>query len=92
MPAAVRVSDESVREARKFSKVDHRWLTGRTEHWARIGKCAEENPDLTCGLIEEILIGTEESDRGAGLSDGAGIHFSWRLPYRVRIRSPFREK
>jgi hypothetical protein len=64
MPTAVRVSDELVDEARKFSKVDHRSLTGQIEHWASIGKCAEENPDLTYDLIKEILIGMEELDRG----------------------------
>ena len=63
MPTAVRVSDELVSEARKFSKVDHRSLTGQIEHWAKIGKCAEENPDLTYDLIKEILIGIEELDR-----------------------------
>ena len=63
MPTAVRVSDELVSEARKFSKVEHRSLTGQIEHWAKIGKCAEENPDLTYDLIKEILIGMEELDR-----------------------------
>ena len=63
MPTAVRVSDELVSEARKFSKVDRRSLTGQIEHWARIGKCAEENSDLTYDLIKEILIGIEELDR-----------------------------
>ena len=29
----------------------------------RIGKCAEENPDLTYDLIKEILVGIEELDR-----------------------------
>lgn len=64
MSTAVRVSDELVSEARKFSKVDRRSLTGQIEHWARIGKCAEENPDLTYDLIKEILLGMEELDRG----------------------------
>jgi len=63
MPTAVRVSDELVSEARKFCKVDHRSLTGQIEHWAKIGKCSEENPDLTYDLIKEILIGIEELDR-----------------------------
>ena len=64
MPTAVRVSDTLASEARKYSKVDHRSLTGQIEHWAMIGKCAEENPDLTYDLIKEILIGMEELDRG----------------------------
>jgi hypothetical protein len=29
-----------------------------------MGKCAEENPDLTYSLIKEILIGVEELDHG----------------------------
>ncbi len=64
MPTAVRVSDELLDEAKKFSKIDHRSLTGQIEHWARIGKCAEENPDLTYDLIKEILIGMAELDQG----------------------------
>jgi hypothetical protein len=63
MATAVRVSDSLVNDARKYSKVDHRSLTGQIEHWAMIGKCAEENPDLTYDLIKEIMIGIEELER-----------------------------
>ena len=64
MTTAVRVSEKLVRAARLFSKVDNRSVTGQIEHWARIGKCAEENPDLTYDLIKEILIGMEELELG----------------------------
>ena len=64
MPTAVRISEELVNEAKKISKIDHRSLTGQIEHWARIGKCAEENPDLTYDLIKEILIGIAELKQG----------------------------
>jgi len=64
MATAVRVSEELVQEARKYSRVDHRSITGQIEHWARIGKCVEENPDLTYDLIKEILIGIEELEQG----------------------------
>ena len=60
MATAVRVSENLLADARKYSKVDHRSITGQIEHWARIGKCAEENPDLTYELIKEILIGVQE--------------------------------
>lgn len=63
MATAVRISENLLRDARKYSKVDHRSLTGQVEHWARIGKCAEENPDLTYDLIKEILIGIQELDQ-----------------------------
>ncbi len=64
MTTAVRVSDKLVQQARLLSKVDNRSITGQIEHWARIGKCAEENPDLTYSLIKELLIGLEELDEG----------------------------
>jgi hypothetical protein len=64
MAISVRVSEELIQEARKYSRIDHRSLTGQIEHWARIGKCAEENPDLTYDLIKEILIGVEELEQG----------------------------
>ena len=64
MATAVRISGELVQEAKKYSRVDHRSITGQIEHWARIGKCAEENPDLTYSLIKEILIGIAELDKG----------------------------
>jgi hypothetical protein len=64
MTNAVRVSDNLVKEAKIFSKIDNRSVTGQIEHWARIGKCAEENPDLTYGLIKEILIGLAELEDG----------------------------
>ena len=61
---AVRISEKLVHEAKKYSRVDHRSVTGQIEHWAKIGKCAEENPDLTYTLIKEILIGLEELEQG----------------------------
>ncbi len=64
MPTAVRISEELAIEAKKSSKIDHRSLTGQIEHWARIGKCAEENPDMTYDLIKEILTGIEEFGNG----------------------------
>jgi len=64
MATAVRISEKLVNDARKFSRIDHRSLTGQIEHWARMGKCAEENPDLTYSLIKEILIGVEELEQG----------------------------
>ena len=63
MATAVRVSEELVNEAKKFSRIDHRSLAGQIEHWARLGKCVEENPDLPYSLIKEILIGLDELDQ-----------------------------
>ena len=64
MAKAVRVSDDLVMAARKFSRGENRSITGQIEHWVKIGKCAEENPDLTYELIKEILLGIEEFEQG----------------------------
>jgi len=64
MSAAVKIDDDLIRDAKIFSKIDKRSLKGQIEHWARIGKCAEENPDLTYNLIKDILIGLEEMEQG----------------------------
>jgi len=64
MTTAVRVSENLVREARLLSVVENRSLTGQIEHWARVGKCVEENPDLTYRLIKDILVGIEELEQG----------------------------
>lgn len=64
MATTVRISDKLIQAAIKSSRVDHRSLTGQIEYWARIGKCAEENPDLTFSLIRDILIGLEELKQG----------------------------
>ena len=64
MASAVRISEKLVNEAKKYSRIDHRSITGQIEHWAKIGKCAEENPDLTYSLIKELLIGIEELEQG----------------------------
>jgi hypothetical protein len=67
MGTAIRVSDNLVRHAKSRSVAENRSLTGQIEYWAKIGKCAEENPDLTYSLIKEILIGIEELDSGQGV-------------------------
>ncbi|MBN2373912.1 hypothetical protein JXL19_09020 [bacterium] len=66
MATAIRISEELFNEAKKYSRIDHRSITGQIEHWAIIGKCIEENPDLTYSLIKEILIGIEELEQGEG--------------------------
>lgn len=64
MTTSVRISDKLARDAKLLCKVESRSITSQIEHWARIGKCAEENPDLTYSLVKEILIGIEELEQG----------------------------
>jgi len=64
MTTAVRISDELANNAKKYSKVEHRSVTGQVEYWARIGKCAVDNPDLPYEFIKELLVSMEELDSG----------------------------
>ena len=60
MNTVVRVSKNIVEKARIRSKVENRSLAGQIEYWVKIGKIAEENPDLSFIQIKEILIGLEQ--------------------------------
>jgi hypothetical protein len=64
MPSAIKISDDLINNARKVSKAENRSLTGQIEYWAKIGKLAEENPDLSYHLIREILLGLNEIKSG----------------------------
>ena len=60
----IQLSNEIMLEASKYASVYTRSLSMQIEHWARIGKIAEENPDLPYTFIEDILIGKAELDNG----------------------------
>ena len=60
MSKSVNLSDSLVEEAKKYANVYHRSLGQQIEHWLKIGKIAEENPDLSYNFIKDILLGLEE--------------------------------
>ena len=66
MSIAVRISDKLVDEAKIQSRVENRSITGQIEYWAKIGKIAEENPNLPYNLLKEILLGLEQLKSGLG--------------------------
>ena len=62
--AAVQLSNDIMNEAVKYASVYTRSVSMQIEHWVRIGKLAEENPDLPYAFIEDILIGKADLDSG----------------------------
>jgi hypothetical protein len=62
--ATVKLSENIVTEAKIISKALNRSLAGQIEHWAKIGRLAEENPDLTYEFIKNILIAQQEAVAG----------------------------
>ncbi len=58
--ATVKLSNDIISEAKVMSKALNRSLAGQIEHWAKIGRLAEENPGLTYEFIKDILIAEQE--------------------------------
>lgn len=60
MAIAVKLSGRIVTAAQTMSKVLNRSVPGQIEYWAKLGKLAEENPDLNYGLIKDIMIAKQD--------------------------------
>jgi len=64
MATAIKLSDQLVSDAALNGKAQHRSTPKQIEYWARIGKIADENPDLPLGFVKGILTGIEEIKEG----------------------------
>ena len=64
MAKAIKLSDEIGDGVTRHAKAQHRSAPRQIEYWARIGKIADENPELTLGFVKDILTGLEESEAG----------------------------
>ncbi|MEE8343051.1 MAG: hypothetical protein V3R51_04550 [Gammaproteobacteria bacterium] len=60
MAKAIKLSDQLVNEATAYGKVEHRSTPKQIEYWARIGKIADENPDLPLRFVKDVLVGMQE--------------------------------
>ncbi len=64
MSKAIKLSDDLISDATINGKAQHRSTPKQIEYWARMGKIADENPDLPLGFIKGILVGIEEHKAG----------------------------
>jgi hypothetical protein len=60
MSTAINVSEQLVEEAKPFAQAMHRSVAQQIEYWARLGKVAEENPDLPINMLQDMLVSIEE--------------------------------
>jgi len=67
MATSVRLDDEFVQDAQVHAKAEMRSTPKQIEHWARIGKIAEDNPDLSYQFIKEALLAMTEIESGKGI-------------------------
>jgi hypothetical protein len=64
MTTTIRISDNIVHDAQIFGKIYNRSVPKQIEFWSRIGKIAEENPDMSYDEIRKILFALEEKKLG----------------------------
>lgn len=64
MATSVRLDDDFVSDARVYADVSKRSVPKQIEHWAEIGRMAEDNPDLPYEFIRESAIATAEVTAG----------------------------
>lgn len=64
MSHSVKLSSEIVDEAKLHARTLHRSVPGQIEHWAKLGKMVEDNPDLSYSMIKQILLSQQELKTG----------------------------
>ena len=64
MSLAIKLSDELVKDAKNHAQINQRSTPKQIEYWARMGKLADENPDLTLAFIKDIMISMVEMKSG----------------------------
>ena len=64
MSKTVKLSEEFLREAKRYANLYHRSIPKQIEYWAKIGKIVEENPDLPYEFICKTLRGLQDIKDG----------------------------
>ena len=64
MAQSVRLPDLLVKQAKSVGIVMSRSGAGQIEYWAKIGKIAEENPELSYSFIRDSLMAKAEIENG----------------------------
>ena len=65
----INLPDELVAEAKKYANVYSRSTPKQIEYWAKIGKIAEENPDLPYDFIKDVLLAMDEKSEPFDFSE-----------------------
>jgi ParD-like antitoxin of type II bacterial toxin-antitoxin system len=64
MAKSIRLDDAFVHDAQVYAEANHRSVPKQIEHWAKIGRIAEDNPDLPFEFIRDSLVATAELNQG----------------------------
>ena len=61
MSINVKLPQMLVDQAKRHGHVQHRSVPKQIEHWFKIGKVVEENPDLPYSMIRDILLADQDA-------------------------------
>ena len=64
MPTTVELSELLIDQAKPFAQAMNWSVVEQIEYWARLGKVAEENPDLPIPMLQDMLVSLEELKAG----------------------------
>jgi len=56
MGIPIRIDDEIYNDAKKVAKAECRSVPGQIEFWAKVGRCALDNPDLPIEFVKDLLV------------------------------------
>ena len=60
--ASIRLDDGLVNKARVIGQAQSRSAAKQIEHWAKIGRIMEDNPDLSYQFVQDALIAKAEKE------------------------------
>ena len=64
MSTAIKLDDALVESARIYAEASHRSAPKQIEHWATLGRIAEQNPDLSYDFIIGLLRARAQAKAG----------------------------
>ena len=56
MGIPIRIDENIYNEAKKVAAAEFRSISNQIEYWAKLGKCALDNPDLPIEFIKDVLL------------------------------------
>ncbi len=63
MAISIRLDEDFVTDVKIYADVSSRSVPKQIEHWAKIGRIVEDNPDLPYGFILETLLAKREIEK-----------------------------
>ena len=62
--SSIRLDQDLIDKASIMARAVNRSVPKQIEHWAKIGKIMEENPELSYEFVHQSLIGMAEAEAG----------------------------